>query len=258
VIRISGTHTHHAKQFPDFHQAQDMNPPRIFISHTDSDELQRRMTTAVSVELRRIGIDVWIDRDHRPPHTTLEQEAAGPTPQNPLFNHIVDAMSHSDALLFVVSPASFEREYVRLEFDPRVLGRFALVHPDVRPDKLPVFLALVEPIIQSTPLWTLLVDGSFAGRVLNLTGVGPTPLILPIALMGIVREIAPARLFPLSPATEWFSRAAVENKAAHAPGCPEGVPPSTWLRFENLFGLGPVPTEKSVLLARADVAATDG
>ena len=32
----------------------------------------------------------------------------------------------------------------------------------------------------------------------------------------------------------------MEAKATEAPGCPEGVPATTWLRFESLFGLGPL------------------
>jgi hypothetical protein len=58
--------------------------------------------------------------------------------------------------------------------------------------------------------------------------------------MTLIREIAPDNIFPLNPVTEWAVRQEVEAKATKAPGCPAGVSATTWLRFENLFGLGPL------------------
>lgn len=215
--------------------------PRVFISHTDRGEADRRATTALAVELRRVGLDLWLDREHAAPAATAEQQAAGPTPENPLFAHIVTALAECDAVLYVASPTSFEREYVRLEFDPRVLFQeFRARHPDVDDDRLPFYLALVEPLVEPPPFWPALITGFFAGRVLNLTGAGPTPLILPTVLMTFIKEVAPDRLLPLDPQVEWVARTAVENKATEAPGCPEGVEPSAWRRLEALLGLGPL------------------
>jgi hypothetical protein len=218
-----------------------MKVAKVFVSHTDSDETQRRATTAIIVELRRLGLNVWVDRENPPPTTSSEQAAAGPTSDNPLFHHILDALISCDALLYVVSGESFEREYVRLELDPRVLyQKFAQTHPDIALDDLPFFVALVSPLEQCPSLWTYMIDGPFAGRVLNLSGAGATPLILPTVLMTMVREIAPDHMLPLDPVTEWAIRMGLEDKAVEAPGCPPGVPASRWRRFENLFGLGPL------------------
>jgi hypothetical protein len=41
-----------------------MNPPRVFLSHTDRGEIDQKVTTALAVELRRVGIDAWLDREH--------------------------------------------------------------------------------------------------------------------------------------------------------------------------------------------------
>jgi hypothetical protein len=84
------------------------------------------------------------------------------------------------------------------------------------------------------------MDTSFAGRVLNLTGAGATPLILPTVLNTMIAQIAPDRLLPLDPVTEWITRFSLEKQATEAPGCPKGVAPSTWRRLENCFGLGPL------------------
>jgi hypothetical protein len=215
--------------------------PKIFVSHTDVDEVQRRATTGIMVELRRAGFQVWLDREQGPPTSTTAQRDAGPTPENPLFHHILDALVTSDAVLFVISRISFEREYVRLEFDPRVLHqKFEAAHPNLPSERLPFFLALVEPLPGSSALWHGLVDTSFAGRVLNLTGAGETPLILPTVLNTMIAQIAPDRLLPLDPVMEWAIRFSVEKQATEAPGCPKGVTPSTWRRLENLFGLGPL------------------
>jgi len=214
--------------------------PRVFISHTDRDETQSRATTALVVELRRVGLEIWIDREH-PIETSSKGDAAGPTPDNPLFHHILDALTSCDGLLFVISPKSFEREYVRLEFDPRVLyQKFASSHSAIPLERLPIFLALVEPIAQTSSLWTYLIDGPCAARILNFTGADYTPLILPTVLTTLIKEIAPEHVLPLNPVSEWTARHAVEEEATEAPGCPQGVPATTWLRFENLFGLGPL------------------
>ena len=216
-----------------------VSAPKIFISHTDSDEAQRRATTAIVVELRRVGIEVWVDRENPPPSGDLGHP--GPTPENALFHHILEALTSSDALLYVISPRSFEREWVRFEFDPRVLyQKFALSHSSLPVERLPIYLALVEPIAETSSLWTFLIDVPCAARVLNLTGAAYTPLILPTVLMTLIRDIAPDHVFPLNPVTEWAARQEVEAKATEAPGCPEGVPATTWLRFESLFGLGPL------------------
>lgn len=218
-----------------------MRPPKIFISHTDTVEVQRRATTAIVVELRRLGLDVWVDRENPPPPASAEQQAAGPTPDNPLFQHILEALMSSDALLYVISQESFEREYVRFEFDPRMLyQKFALSHPDISQDRLPFFLALVSPLALGSSLWNYMIDVPCAGRFLNLTGADATPLILPTVLMTMIREIAPDHMLPLNPITEWVIRFSLENKAIEAPACPQGVAASTWRRFENLFSLGPL------------------
>jgi hypothetical protein len=222
------------------HNLRIVGAPRVFISHTDSDETQRRATTAIVIELRRVGLDVWVDRENPPP-TGPEDYAVGPIPENPLFHYILDALTSSDALIYVISPKSFDREYVRLEFDPRMLFQhFARAHSSIPVEKLPIFIALVEPLAHPSSLWTYLVDGPIAGRILNMTGAASTPLILPTVLMTMIKEIAPDHVFPLSPIAEWTIRQGVEAKATGAPGCPQGISAQTWLGFENLFGLGPL------------------
>ena len=218
-----------------------MNLPRVFLSHTDRGEEDQKATTALAVELRRVGLDVWLDREHAAPVSTPEQQAAGPTLENPLFAHIVSALSECDAVLYVASPTSFEREYVRLEFDPRVIFQeFQAKHPDVPTERLPFYLALVAPLPNPPPYWSALITGTLAGRVLNLTGAGSTPLILPTVLMTFIREIAPEYLLPLDPGVEWAVRHVLERDAVEAPGCPAGVPASSWRRLEGLLGLGPL------------------
>src|SRR5262249_45367077 len=111
---------------------------------------------------------------------------------------------------------------------------------DVPLDKLPVYAALISPLAESHSLWTHLVDGAFAGRVLDLSGASATPLILPTVLMTVVRDIAPDRMLPLDPVSEWAIRKSVEDNAVDAPGCPLSVPASHWRRLESLLGLGPL------------------
>jgi hypothetical protein len=149
-----------------------MAPQKIvFLSHTDRGEVDQKLTTALAVELRRVGIDVWLDREHSAPEATAEQQAAGPTPENPLFAHIVSALSKCSAVIYVASPTSFEREYVRLEFDPRVLFQeFQAKNPDISADRLPFYLALGAPLPNPPPFWSALITSTFAGRILNLTG----------------------------------------------------------------------------------------
>jgi hypothetical protein len=62
-----------------------MNSPRIFLSHTYRAEIDQKGATAFLVEFRRVGLDVWIDREHPPPSATEEQMSAGPTPENRFF-----------------------------------------------------------------------------------------------------------------------------------------------------------------------------
>jgi hypothetical protein len=210
----------------------------IFLSHTDREELDRRVTTAILVELRRVGLEVWIDREHEPPDASPEEMAAGPTPTNPLFRHIVSALSECDAVLFVTSPTSLDREYVRLEFDPRVLFQeFLASHPTISPDDAPFYVALVAPLPDPGP-WSWLTAS--ARRVLNLTGAGSTPLILPAVLLSLIRDVAPEQLLPLDPVAEWTARSVVERDAETAPGCPDGIAASAWRNLEGLLGLGPL------------------
>ena len=216
--------------------------PRIFLSHTDRTALDREATTAILVELRRFGIEVWIDRENPPPPSTPEQEAEGPTPANPLFNHIVDALAASDAVLYVMSQSSFSSEYVRLEFDPRVIHKeFQTLHPDIAPEELPFFVGVVGSIQNPSHLWASLID-QFPGHILDLTGGAQTPLLLPATLNAIIAKIAPDYLLPLDPVSSFLIRNDIEAEADNAPGCPQGVPPSTWRQLENCLGLGPLFT----------------
>jgi hypothetical protein len=218
-----------------------MNSPKVFLSHTDRGEIDRQATTALAVELRRVGIDVWLDRENPAPEATPEQQAAGPIPENPLFGHIVSALSLCSAVIYVASPASFDREYVRLEFDPRLLFQeFRAKHPDTPSEELPFYLALVDPLPNPPPFWSALITSTFAGRVLNLTGAGPTPLLLPTVLTTFIRDVAPERLLPLDPAAEWAARTKAEKQAGEAPGCPAGMIASQWRRLEGLLGVGPL------------------
>jgi hypothetical protein len=73
-----------------------MGSAKVFLSHTDKGESDRRATTAFLVELRRVGLDVWIDRENPAPEATQEQQEAGATPENPFFNHIVSALKECD------------------------------------------------------------------------------------------------------------------------------------------------------------------
>jgi hypothetical protein len=115
-------------------------------------------------------------------------------------------------------------------------------------ERLPFYLALVAPLPNPPPFWSALLTSTFAGRVLNLTGAGSTPLILPTVLMTFIREIAPERLLPLDPGAEWAARHVTERDAVEAPGCPAGVPAATWRRLEGLLGLGPLfPGALSIL-----------
>lgn len=218
-----------------------VKPFRIFLSHTDREEVDQKATTAIAVELRRVGIDVWLDREHPAPEATPQQQAAGPTPDNPLFAHLMEAVRAADAVVYVGSPASIEREYVRLEFDPRVLfQQFHASHPELTAEALPFYLVLVDPIVAPPAIWSSLITSTFQGRILNLTGAGSTPLILPMVLMTLIKEVAPEHLLPLDPSVEWVARHVIEDTAREAPGCPTGVKPTLWRQLENTFGLGPL------------------
>lgn len=218
-----------------------MSPPRIFLSYTHRAEIDQKAATAFLVEFRRAGLDVWIDREHTPPPATEEEISAGPTPENPLFAHIVSALADCDAVLYIASPTSLQREYVRLEHDPRVLFQsFREKHPDITLDNLPFWVAIVNPIPNPPPFWPILIDNIAPGRILNLTGAGSTPLILPIVLTNIIRDIDPEYLLPLNPVSEFVARSVLEDKADQAPGCPSGVSAKIWRRFEGYFGLGPL------------------
>jgi hypothetical protein len=214
-------------------------PSTVFLSHTDREEGDRRATTAILVELRRVGLGVWIDREHPAPDSQPGDEAAGPTPENPLFQHIVSALSACHAVVFVTSPTSLEREYVRLEFDPRILFQeFLSSHPGMEPDDVPFYVALVAPVVDPPDIWAWLT--AVSRRVLNLTGAGPTPLLLPTVLLSLVRDVAPEHLLPLDPLAEWAVRLRLEQDADQAPGCPDGMAPSEWRHLEGLLGLGPL------------------
>jgi tetratricopeptide (TPR) repeat protein len=200
-----------------------------------------KAATGLVVELRRIGLDVWVDREHPPPDSTPDEQQAGPTPKNPLFRHLVSAISESDAAIYIASPSSFASEYVRFEFDPRILYQeFRKHHPDKNPKNLPLYIVLIEPIVVPPGIFILGLDSAWSGRIINLTGTGATPLTLPAALTTMIREVAPDRLYPLNPTTEWFTRKMLEDRAEEAPGCPPGVSAITWLRLEGYFGLGPL------------------
>lgn len=218
-----------------------MGSAKIFLSHTDRGESDKKATTAFLVELRRVGLDVWIDRENPAPEATQEQQDAGATPENPLFNHIVSALKECDAVLFVCSEASFNREYVRLEFDPRILfQQFMAQHPGLPIDQIPFYAALVQPIRNPTSFWTYFTDIVTPGRILNLSDPGTTPLLLPTVLNNLIREIAPDHLLPLNPVEEWFARSLSIDKGRKIDGCPAGIQPEVWLRFEHALGLGPL------------------
>jgi hypothetical protein len=218
-----------------------MKTTRVFISYTHRGEIDMKAATALIVELRRVGLDVWIDREHQPPDATREQQQAGPTPRNPLFQYLKDAISESFAVIYVISPSSFQSEYEPFEFDPRILYQeFKKNHPDMDLKDMPLYMALIEPLVAPPGTFILGLDSTWSGRVINLTGIGATPLSLPIALTTMIRDIAPDRLYPLNPMSEWAARTALENSAKEAPGCPVSVSATTWLRLQGYFGLGPL------------------
>jgi hypothetical protein len=94
--------------------------PKVFISHTDRVPEDKAFTDLIVRKFREAGIPYWIDREH-PLQAKTKEGAVGPSPENPLFHHLCDAIASCDVLLFVVSRKSVSREFVRLEFDPRVL-----------------------------------------------------------------------------------------------------------------------------------------
>lgn len=94
--------------------------PKVFISHTDRVPEDKAFTDQVVQHLKDNGIPYWIDREHHLPET-MTDGAAGPAPENPLFHRLCEAIAGCDVLLFIVSRTSISREFVRLEFDPRVL-----------------------------------------------------------------------------------------------------------------------------------------
>ena len=88
---------------------------------------------------------MWVDREHDVPEAESEAEAAGAAPANPLFGHIVSALAGCDAVVYVTSPTSLEREYVGLEFDPRILFQEYLTSdPRIDPGDPPFYTALVS------------------------------------------------------------------------------------------------------------------
>lgn len=138
-----------------------MGPPAaggrtvIFISHTDRAEADRRFTTRLIEALRDRQIPYWVDREH-----PLEPEDAvaadlGPGPENPVFMRLCEAIAQAELLLYILSPKSISREFVRLEFDPRViLGPGAGVatavialspYDEIAPELAVVLGAIAEP-----------------------------------------------------------------------------------------------------------------
>jgi hypothetical protein len=92
-----------------------------FISHTDRAAADKEFTSRLVTALKDAAIPYWIDRE-RPLSPQDEAPAtAGPVPENPVFMRLCEAIERSGLLLFVFSATSISREFVRLEFDPRVL-----------------------------------------------------------------------------------------------------------------------------------------
>jgi hypothetical protein len=217
----------------------NVQPPQIFLSHTDSDEFNKQATTAILVELRSLGLDVWIDREHAAPYATPEQIAKGPVPDNPLFGHIVKALSECDAVFYIASPASFLREYVRLEFDPRIISQeFHAKHPEIPFEKLPIFILVISPIKNPPHYWSEMIN-QFKGRIFDLSGCPNTPLLLRSVLQTIVSQIDKDYLLPVDPFTCFIIRKFCETDANNAPGCPPDVPANVWRKLESYLGLGP-------------------
>jgi TIR domain len=94
--------------------------PQVFISHTDRAPADADFTNLVIQKFKQEGIAYWLDREH-PFDFASQPSSDGPSPANPLFFHLCEAIADSDLLLFILSAASVQREYCRLEFDPRVL-----------------------------------------------------------------------------------------------------------------------------------------
>jgi hypothetical protein len=150
-------------------------------------------------------------------------------------------LSDCDAALYVASPTSLQREYVRLEDDPGVLFQtFREKHHNVPLDDLPFWIAILNQIPNPPPFWPTLIDNIAPGGILDFAGAGSTPLILPMALTNMIRVIAPEHVLPLYPVSEFMARLILEEKDAQATGCPSGVPAKIWRRLEGYFGLGPL------------------
>lgn len=93
---------------------------RVFISHTDKIRLDKSFTGQLVERFKREGINYWIDREH-PFELTAQPGGDGPSPANPLFFHLCEAIASCDMFLFILSSESVDREFCRLEFDPRML-----------------------------------------------------------------------------------------------------------------------------------------
>lgn len=101
-------------------KSSDISTPLVFISHTDRSNADKKFTDSVVRRFKKEGIAYWIDREH-PFDFDTNSNSDGPSPNNPLFFHLCEAIADSDLLLFILSAASVQREFCRLEFDPRIL-----------------------------------------------------------------------------------------------------------------------------------------
>jgi len=98
---------------------KDSGKARVFISHTDRVPEDKAFTDELIQRFKKAGIPYWVDREH--PIRLKNSSATGPAPGNPLFRHLCKAIAGCDVLVFIVSRTSVGRQFVRLEFDPRVL-----------------------------------------------------------------------------------------------------------------------------------------
>ena len=138
--------------------------PKVFISHTDRVPEDKAFTDLVVQCLKDNGIPYWIDREHPLPETKTGG-AAGPAPENPLFHRLCGVIADCDVLLFIVSRTSVSREFVRLEFDPRVLYGLA---SHIIENEAAVMALLNTP--DSVEITTVLATLCGRNNVINMKG----------------------------------------------------------------------------------------
>lgn len=219
--------------------------PKVFISHTDKTKLDQDATTAVLVELRRFGIDVWIDRERPPPKTDPSDMEKGPVPDNPWFQHMTNAWSQMDAIIYLVSNAWMEREYCEFEYDPRIMYGSYLDQRDKKRDQLKFYFLVIEDLINPPPTWYDLCD-QHIGNVIYLNPFPKTPFGLCTTLSRIIKDINPDYLLPCDISTRLGLRSFINlgNRFRNMPGmvveCDSKLSLDDWLILEDYLGLGSI------------------